>query len=239
VPTGGASVALLLIPKVETHMKLSNDRVAGIFYLLTFVASIPAVFLLEPVLKHNDFVLGSGPVGGVLLGNGLDLVNALACVGTAVALFPILRRSHESLAIGFVASRLLEATIIIIGTVSLLAIVTLRLGHVDGPSDNAVLTMIAQSLVAVRNWTFLLGPGLIPAFNALLLGTALLKSRLVPSIIPTVGLIGAPLLMISATATYFGLTTQVSPVAAVLALPIALWELSLGLWLTFKGVKSA
>jgi Domain of unknown function (DUF4386) len=218
-------------------MRLSGARSAGILYLITIFTSIPAVFFLEPILKHSDFVLGSGPVSGVLLGNLLDMVNALACVGTAVALFPIIRKQHESLAVGFLASRLLEAAIIFIGTVSLLAIVTLRLNHNLGSGGAANLVGNAQTLLAVRNWTFLLGPGLIPALNALLLGTALLKSGLVPRLIPIVGLIGAPMLVASAMCTFFGVFGQDSSFAAVLALPIALWELSLGLWLCFKGVK--
>jgi hypothetical protein len=219
-------------------VKLSNARVAGTFYLVTFVASIPAVFLLEPVLKHSDFVVGSGPVAGVLWGNLLDLINAIACVGTAVALFPLLRRTHESLAIGFVASRLFEAAIIVVGVVSLLAIVTLRESATQSVAEPAQLTLVAHALVAIRDWTFLLGPGLIPAFNALLLGTALYQSRLVPRIIPVVGLIGAPLLIVSAMGAMFGFIDQVSSIAALLALPIALWELSLGIWLTVRGVRA-
>jgi len=90
----------------------------------------------------------------------------------------------------------------------------------------------------MRQWTFLLGPGLIPAVNAAFLGYVMYRSRLVPRVIPTVGLIGAPILLISAIATIFGGWDQVSTAGALCALPIAAWEFSLGIWLTFKGFKS-
>ena len=207
---------------------------AGVFYLVTFASSIPAVFLLGPVLDNPDYVAGTGSDASVIWGCVLDLVNAFACVGTAVALFPVIRRHGESLALGFVTSRLFEAAIIAIGVVSLLAVVTLRQSVAAGANAEP-LVGAGQALVAVRDWTFLLGPGTIPAMNALLLGYLLFRSRLVPRAIPILGLIGAPLLLLSATMTMFGLNTQVSALSAVATLPIFLWELSLGLYLTFKG----
>lgn len=93
------------------------------------------------------------------------------------------------------------------------------------------------ALVALHDWAFLIGPGLLPAANAALLGSALLQGRLVPRVIPLVGLVGAPLLTVSACGTLFGWFDQVSVWGAVGALPIALWELALGLWLTFRGVR--
>lgn len=207
---------------------------AGVFYLVTFASSIPAVFLLGPVLDNPDYVAGAGSDASVIWGCVLDLVNAFACVGTAVALFPVIRRHGESLALGFVTSRLFEAAVIAIGVVSLLAVVTLRQSVAAGANAEP-LVAAGKALVAVRDWTFLLGPGTIPAINALLLGYLLFRSRLVPRAIPILGLIGAPLLLLSATMTMFGLNTQVSALSAVATLPIFLWELSLGLYLTFKG----
>ena len=97
----------------------------------------------------------------------------------------------------------------------------------------------AQALIAIHNWTFLVGPGIMPAVNALCLATVMYRSRLVPRIIPTVGLIGAPLLLASSVATLFGAWDQVSGPAFLLALPIAAWEFSLGIYLTVKGVRSS
>ncbi|WEK12446.1 MAG: DUF4386 domain-containing protein [Candidatus Microbacterium phytovorans] len=192
-------------------------RTAGILYLLTFATSIPALALKSPVLA------GSTAADAATLARAgalLEVVLAVACVGTAVALFPLLRRAVPALALGFVASRVLEAGLVLLGIAALLVVVT--------TGDPAA--------VALHDAAFLLGPGLLPAVNALLLGTALLRTRLVPRLIPVVGLIGAPLLLVSAGATLLGVFDQVSPVAALLALPIAVWEFALGVWLTVRAV---
>ncbi len=93
------------------------------------------------------------------------------------------------------------------------------------------------ALVAVRDWTFLLGPGFVPALNALLLGTLMYRSRLVPRIIPTIGLIGAPLLLAATTACLFGYTEPFSVWPNIATLPVAAWELSLGVWMVVKGFR--
>jgi hypothetical protein len=208
--------------------------IAGVLYLLTFLSSIPAVFLLEPVLSDPEFILGAGGDSQIVLGTLLDLVNAFACIGTAVALFSVVKRQNEGLALGFVTSRIMEAAIIVIGVVSLLAVVTLQQDGV-GASAPASAVLVGQSLVAVRDWTFLLGPGLMPAFNALLLGTLLYRSRLVPRAIPLLGLIGAPLLISSTIGNMFGVNETVSVWSTIGTAPFFFWELSLGLWMTFKG----
>ncbi|HEY0618332.1 MAG TPA: DUF4386 domain-containing protein [Kribbella sp.] len=212
--------------------------VAGALYLITFLASIPALALLDPVLSNPDYIVGSGADTSVVLGAILDVINALACIGTAIVLFPVVKRQSETLALGFVTSRLLEAAIIVGGVVSLLSVVTLRqdLAGATG-ADAASLVTVGQSLVASRDWTVLLGPGLMAAVNALLLGTLMYRSGLVPRVIPLLGLIGAPLLLASVTATLFGVFEQFAPPALILVLPVALWELSLGTWLVVKGFK--
>jgi hypothetical protein len=230
-------------PPTTTHAAVRRNpmrnhaRAAGIFYLLTFLSSIPALILIAPVLDHADYVTSAGSDGRVLWGCLLDSVNALTAIGSAVALYPVVKRQNQSMALGFVTSRLMEAAVIMIGVVSLLAVVTMRQDFTG--SDAASLTVTANALVDVRNWTFLFGPGLMPAFNAVLLGTLLYRSRLVPRIIPTVGLIGAPLLFVAFVATVFGGIDQVSATSFFLTLPIGAWELSVGVWMTFKGFKSS
>lgn len=212
--------------------------VAGLFYLITFAASIPAVFLLAPVLDHPGYIAAPGADTRVLWGCFLDLVNALACIGTAVALFPVVRRQNEAFALGFVTSRMLEAAIIVIGVVSLLAVVTLRQGLAGAPgTDPASLLTTGRALVAVRDWTFLLGPGLMPGINAMLLGYLMYRSGLVLRLIPVVGLIGSPLLIASATAALSRGDHLVPALAVIATVPIFAWELSLGLWLVIKGFK--
>ncbi|MDT0353878.1 DUF4386 domain-containing protein [Pseudonocardia charpentierae] len=213
--------------------------VAGTFYLITFAASIPAAFvLLPPLLDDPGYIVGAGADTSVIWGCLLDTVNALAGIGTAVALFPVVKRQNEALALGFVTTRLLEAAVIMIGVVSLLAVVTLRqdAAAVSG-ADTIALVVTGNALVAVRDWTFLLGPSLMAALNALLLGTLMYRSRLVPRIIPAMGLIGAPLLLAATTATLFGQFEQLSVVPSIAALPVAAWELSLGIYLVVKGFK--
>ncbi|WP_112237848.1 DUF4386 domain-containing protein [Kribbella monticola] len=213
----------------------NNARAAGIFYLLTFASSIPALILLGPVLNDAAYVTGAGHDTRILWGCLLDCVNGLTAVGSAVAAYSVVKRQNGSMALGFVTSRLVEAAVVMIGVVNLLAVVTLRQHHVG--ADPATLTVTANALVDVRNWTFLFGPGLMPVFNALLFGTLLYKSRLVPRIIPAVGLIGAPLLFAAFIAALFGATDQVSASSFFLTLPIAAWEFTIGLWMTFKGFR--
>ena len=213
----------------------NNARAAGIFYLLTFASSIPALFLLSPVLDNADYITSGGQDTRVIWGCILDVVNAWTAIGSAVALYPILKRRNESMALGFVTSRLMEAAVIMIGVVSLLAVVTLQQNYAGIGGDTTSLTTTGHALVDVRHWTFVFGPGLMPAFNAVLLGTVLYRSRLVPRIIPTVGLIGAPLLFALFFGVVFGAIDQVSSTAAILTLPIAAWELAVGCWMTFKG----
>jgi hypothetical protein len=209
--------------------------VAGAFYLITFIASIPAQFYsYAPVLKHSDYIVGPGNDARVLSGGLLEVIAALAGIGTAVALFPVVKRQNEAVALGFVAARIYEAGLMLVGVVSILAVVTLRQDGASGAEATSLITA-GDSLVAVHDWTFLLGPGTVPAMNALCLGYLLYKSRLVPRIIPTLGLIGAPLLLASAVATLFGVYSQASAIGALLTVPIFFWELSLGIWLVVKG----
>ena len=207
----------------------------GLFYLITFASSIPAVFLLDPVLNDANYVIGSGADTQVVWGNVLDLVNALGCIGSAVALFPIVKRQSESLALGFVTTRMFEAAIIGVGILSLLTVVSLRQPGATGAEANSLVAM-GQSLVATYNWAFLLGPNVMAGLNALLLGTLMYKSGLVPRVIPAMGLVGAPLLLGVTLATMFGLTDHGSLWWLVVA-PIFFWELSLGLYLAAKGFK--
>ena len=209
--------------------------VAGVLYLITFI-SIPTLALYSPVKNHRDWILSSGGHTGVLVGGFLEVIVALACIGTAVTLYPVVKRQNEGVALGFVAARILEASMIFAGVVSLLSLVTLRqdLGGAAG-ADAASLVTTGASHVAIYNWTFLLSQSLMPGINALLLGSLMYRSRLVPRIIPAIGLIGAPFLICTVIATLFGGMKLGSPELA--AVPVAAWELSLGVWLVVKGFR--
>jgi len=212
-------------------------RAGGIFYLLTFAASIPALLMLDPILNNPDYIVSGGHDTQVTWACFLDFVNALAGIGTAVAVFPVVRRVNESLALGFVMSRMVEAAVIMIGVVALLAAVTLHQDYA-GTADPSTLTTTGHALVTSRDWTFLFGPGFMACVNAVLFGSLLYRSRLVPRIIPTIGLLGAPLLFTAGVLALFGHATPGQGWSMLATLPIATWELSIGFYMIFKGFRS-
>ena len=203
---------------------------AGVLYLITFV-SIPTLSLYGPV-KEAGYIVGAGHDTQVLVSGLLEIIVALAGIGTAVTLYPVIKRQNQGVALGFVSMRTLEAATIFAGVVSLLSIVTLRQA---GAGANG--QVVGQALNAQYHWTFLLGQALLPGINALLLGSLMYKSRLVPRALPLIGLIGAPIIFASVIAKYFGVYDEVSAWSLVGALPIAVWEFSLGVYLTVKGFK--
>jgi hypothetical protein len=213
--------------------------VAGALYVITFV-SIPTLALYGPVHDRVGFVLGAGSDTGVLWGALSEVVVALAGVGTAVVLFPVARRQSETAALGFVTSRVLEAAGILVGVVSLLTLVSLR-HDVAGTAgaDRASLVTTGHTLVGMYDGAFLLSQSLMPVVNALCLGYVMYRSGLVPRILPIMGFVGAPLLLASDIAIFFGFYDRAAPVAALAALPIAAWEFSLGVYLLVKGFRPA
>ena len=202
--------------------------VAGVLYLLTFV-SIPTLALYAAVHDPN-YIVGPGPDSGVFFGGILEMIVALAGIGTAVALYPVVKRQNEGVALGFVGSRVLEAATIFAGVAFLLSVVTLRQA---GAGADALVT--GHALVALYDRMFLIGQSFFPAVNAVLLGSLLYQSRLVPRVLPLLAFVGVPLLLGSDVAVLFGLIGRSSSPAALAALPIALWEFSLGVWLVVKG----
>jgi hypothetical protein len=209
--------------------------VAGVFYLITFV-SIPTLGLYSSV-KGKNFIIGSGADTGAYWGCLLEVIVAIAGIATAVTLFPVVKRQNEGMALGFVATRTLEAAMIFAGVASLLTLVALHKPGASG-ADATSLTTVGQTLVAFYNATFLLGQSLMPVANALLLGTLLYRSGLVPRVIPMIGLIGAPLQLTAVILTMFGVIDRTSTATGILVIPDVIWELSLGIYLVVKGFKA-
>ena len=201
---------------------------AGVLYLLTFV-SIPTLALYGQV-KSANYILGAGPDTAAIIGGILEIIVALAGIGTAVVLFPVLKKQNEGLALGLVASRVLEASTIFVGVAFLLSIVTLRQA---GAGADALVT--SHALAALYDRIFLLGQSFMPAVNDLLLGFLLYQSRLVPRVLSLIGIVGGPVLLVGYLAVLFGLIGQHAPLAGLSALPVALFEFSLGVWLVVKG----
>ena len=177
----------LNIPQTTKARSRKIALAGGIFYLLTFV-SIPTAVLYAGVRDPN-FIAGAGSDNPVIIGAILEIIVALAGIATAVALYPVVKRQNESLALGFVGARTLEAATIFGGVVSLMTLVTLRQ---SGAGTEALFT--GRALLAMYDW-FHLGRSLIPAVNAALIGTLVYRARLVPRILPILGFIAAPLLV--------------------------------------------
>lgn len=204
--------------------------VAGLLYLLTFV-SIPTLALYGPV-HDPSYIVGSGPDTAIIVGGLSEIIVAVAGIGTAVVLFPVLKRQNESAALGLVASRVLEASTMFVGVAFLLAIVTLRQAGAGAGADALVA---GRALVSLYDRIFLLGQSFLPAINDVLLGFLLYQSRLVPRGLALIGIVGAVPLVTSYLAVLFGLIGQRDPLAALGAVLVALFEFSLGIWLAAKG----
>jgi hypothetical protein len=205
----------------------------GLLYLITFIGSIPAALLVGPVINDPSYVTSAGNDQQVAFGLVLELVNVFGCIGCAVALFSVVRRVHEGLGIGYVTTRLFEAATITIGIVSLLAVISLR-QQAAASGDPEAFVPVAGALVAVRDWAMTIGPNMA-GFNALMLGTALYRARLVPRALPALGIVGAPILISYVIANILGLTGPGTLFQGIAVMPFFTWELVLGLWLTFKG----
>jgi hypothetical protein len=216
---------------VETNQRSARKtaRVAGILYLLTFV-SMPIGFLYSAVLNDPSYIAGSGPGTPVIIGGILEIIVALAGIGTAVVLYPVLKKQNEAMALGLVGFRVLESSTIFADVVCLMTIVTLR-----RTGAGAEVLAIGRTLVAMYG-LFRLGQNLMPAVNDLLLGSLLYQSRLVPRGLSLLGLIGAPLLIANTIVLMFGITSgPLYVLTGIGVIPIALFEFMLGIRLTFKG----
>ncbi|HTI32849.1 MAG TPA: DUF4386 domain-containing protein [Miltoncostaea sp.] len=218
----------------RTTPERRTSLVAGILFLITFIASIPALALFQPVLDDPaGWIAGSGGDGRIELGALLELVTILANIGSAIVLFPLLRRRDEALSLGYVGARVVECTFMAAGLVAVLAIVSLR-------TDDPGAGTLAVSLAATKDWTFLLGPGVMSGLGTgLILGTLLYRARLLPRPMTMLGIIGGPLLAATGIAVLFGVIEAGGFVQSLATAPELLWELLLGLVLTFRGFAPA
>jgi hypothetical protein len=215
-----------------------SARIAGLFFIGTFVFSIPAVLLYNPVLgDHHDYILGSGFDTRVSTGALLEVLLAICNIATAVVIYPIVKRVNQAVALGYVASRTVESTIIVMGLISLMSVVTLRHDLAAG-ADSGSLTLVGRSLVAFHDWTFLLGPQFCAGFgNGLLLGYLMYKSQLVPPRMALVGLIGGPLAFLGGVLALFGVFDDPSAGLFVLTIPEIVWEVFIAIYWTFVGFR--
>src|SRR5580765_5939505 len=209
-------------------------RVFGVLFLITFITSIAALALYQPVLDDPvGYIVGAGNDTQIYFAALLELLLIIANIGTAVVLFPIARRQNEELALGYVTARVVECTFILVGILSVLGIITLR-NQVAGAAEGTV----AYTLAAIKDWTFLLGPGWVVGWgNGLILGYLMYRTRLVPRWATWLGLVGGPLIIISGTIVMFGGDPAAAALKGPATIPEALWELFLGVYCTIWGFK--
>ena len=213
-------------------------RIAGLWFIGTFVFSIPAVLLYDPVLNNADYIVGSGFDTRIALGALLEVLTAISGVATAVVLFPILKRVNEAVSLGYVAVRTVESTLIVMGLISLMSVVTLRDDLAGTGVDSDSLKLAGQSLVAFHDWTFTLGPQFCSGLgNGLLLGYLLYKSQFVPPRVALVGLIGGPLAFLGGVLVLTGALDNPSAPLFLLTAPEIAWEAFLCIYLTFWGFR--
>jgi hypothetical protein len=209
-------------------------RVFGVLYLITFATSIPALLLYQPVLDDPiGYIAGGGQNNQILFGVLLELLLIIANIGTAVVIFPIVRRQSEELALGYVTARLFECAFILVGIVAVLGIVTLQ-QDVAGAAEGT----LAYTLAAIKDWTFLLGPGWVVGWgNGLILGYLMYKSGLVPRKMTWLGLVGGPLIILSGTLVLFGIADAGGSLQGIATIPEGLWELLLGVYCAVQGSR--
>jgi hypothetical protein len=211
-------------------------RIVGWLFIGTFVFSIPGLLLYGPVLDDHGYVLGAGHDRQIALGAFLEILTVICNVGTAVALYRVGKRHNQSVAIGYVASRIVESTMIVVGIVSVLSVVTLRRELAGSGADAATLVVAGHTLVAVHDWTFLLGPSFCAGIgNGLLLGYLMLRSGLVPRRLAMLGVVGGPLAIVAAAGVLFGVYDQNSHPQLLLTLPEIGWEAAFGIYLVARG----
>jgi hypothetical protein len=214
--------------------------VVGVLFLVTYVTSIPAKFALyTPLFDDADYVLGSGEDSRVLWGAVAEMVLIVANIGTAVALYPLLRRRYPALSLGFVTARVMESVFIAVGIVSVLTIVTLRQDFAGADVvDQGALSVVGDALVAMQEWTFVLGPNFVVGIgNGLILGYLMYRTGMVPRAMAALGLVGGPLICIAGTALVLGVIEQGSPWQMITGIPEFFWELSFGIYLVVKGFR--
>jgi uncharacterized protein DUF4386 len=217
-------------------MSLDQKRARwfGVLYLLTFITSVPALVLYEPALRHPvAFVAGSGNVNKIYLGALLELLLILANIGTAVVIVPIMRRQFEDLSIGYVTVRIVESTFILVGILAMVTLATLQ-----QQNAGAAEATVAYTLAAIKDWTFILGPGFMVGWgNGLILGYMMYRTQLVPRAWAVLGLIAGPLIILSGTIVMFRGGHPSGSLQGLCTIPEAAWELFLGIYCTIWGFR--
>lgn len=216
-----------------------TSLIFGVFFAGTFIFSIPALYFYDPVLKDAGYILAGGSGTRILTGALFEILLAICNTATAIVIFPLTRRVSEAAALGYVAVRIMESLIILMGVVSLLTVVTLS-GAVQPGSHADALAVAGRALVAFHDWTFLFGPQFCAGLGSgLLLGYAMYRSGLVPRSMALMGLIGGPLAFIGGVLVLFGVVAPMSGALFALTAVEIVWELSVSFYPIVKGFRRA
>lgn len=220
---------------------IATPKVTGLLFILAAVSSVIGLLLYDPLLNDSNYLTsGSGHANQLILGALMELILVASAVGTAVTMYPFLKKYSESIALGHVCFRLLEAVVITVGVVGMLSLVTLSRHFVSADSpDPAAYEAAGTLFLAVHDWTFMLGPNFLLGINTMLYSYIFYKSGLVPRFIPILGMTGAVLVFSASLFEMFGVFPQLSVWGAILSLPVAANEMILAVWLIAKGFNKA
>ncbi|MDQ1914627.1 DUF4386 domain-containing protein [Paenibacillus sp. GD4] len=219
----------------------TTAKIVGVLFILAAVTSVIGLLLYDPILHHPDYLTnGYANKNQVISGALFELILVCSAIGTSIMLYPLFRKHSETIALGYVCFRFLEAVLITVGVLSVLALLTLSQDFVNAPAPDASSYRASGTLLtAIHDWTFMLGPNFMLGINTMMCSYLLYKSRLVPRFISYMGLTGAVLIFIAALLEMYGVILQLSAWGAVLAIPVALYEMTLAVWLLVKGFNAA
>jgi hypothetical protein len=214
--------------------------VVGWLFVITYITSIAAKFsFYPPFLDNANYVVGGGEDSRVLWGAFSEMILIIANIGTAVALYPVLRRRFPVLSLSFVTARVMESVFIAVGILAVVTLVTLRQDYSGAAgADASALAAVGHALVTLQEWTFNLGPAFVVGVgNGIILGYMMYRTGLVPRAMALLGLIGGALIVASGTAVIFGVIEAGSTAQNLASIPEFFWELSFGIYLIVKGFK--
>ena len=228
-----------MVNKMDSNRKTA--RIVGVLFITSTVAGILSAVFLEPILNAPDYLINAyANEKQVIIGALLELICAVAFLGIAVMMFPILKKHNENIALGYVVARIFEAIPFVVGVISLLSLLTLSQEYVQaGAPDASHYLPLGTLLLDVHDLTNLLGSMIVFSLTALILNYSLYQSKLIPRSLSVWGLIGAPLMLTAGLLGMFGLLSPFSTISIFLALPLALQEMVFAVWLIVKGFNSS
>jgi len=211
--------------------------ITGVFFIVAAVTSIIALKLYQPAITGDDYLTqASSHAYTITMGALHELFLVATASGTGIMLYPYLRRYNEQMGLAYLCFRLLEAILILIGTLSVLAIVSLSKAYVANPvADVGTYKAVGTALIAIHDWTFMIGPNFMLGINTFIYSYVFFKSRMIPRTLSLIGIVGAIMIFIAAHLEMFGVMQQISVGGVVMAIPIFVYEMTLAVWLIVKG----